>query len=347
MKKKFDYIVVGQGIAGTVLVETLRHHQKSVLCINDTTQKASSLVAGGFFNPLTGKNLVKTWLADEIFPKMLSFYEDLEHRLNAKFFHKKPIYRPFRSIQEQNDWLAKSQNSAFRAYIAPHNNDIYYENDIFNAFGGIETLQAGWVDLPILLEQYRNFLKAEESYQEETFDYNALQIEAKKLIYKNFEAEKIVFCEGSQGVENPFFPHLPFSLVKGETILIKIKEASFENIVNQGVTIAFIEKDIYRVASTYSWQPLDWENTKQAEEELSEKAKNLLKKDFEVIGQKAGIRPATKHRRPIVGLHPQHKNLAILNGLGSKGVSLAPYLAEELYQHIEYQKVLHKEIIQP
>ncbi|MCU0440240.1 MAG: FAD-binding oxidoreductase [Raineya sp.] len=344
--KNYDYIVVGQGIAGTVFSYILLQNHKTVLVIGSKQKKTSSLVAGGIFNPLTGKGLVKTWKADELFPFMKDFYENLEKDLKTSFFHQMPIYRPYRSIQEQNDWLGKTANPDFGIYVESDTNDKHYTSDIYNDLGGLETKYSGWVDLPKLLEAYRCFIQEKESYLEEDFDYSALEIKD-KLYYKGVVASKIIFCEGTEAIKNPYFTNLPFSLVKGETIDILIKDATFQSIVNQGVSIIPLGNQVYRVASTYSWNPLDWENTEKAKEELIEKARNLLKRNFEVVGQKAGIRPATKHRRPIVGMHPQYPHIGIFNGLGSKGVSLAPYLAKHFFEHIEYKALLDKDLIQP
>jgi glycine/D-amino acid oxidase-like deaminating enzyme len=344
--KHYDYIIVGQGIAGTVFSYTLFQNQKTFLVIGSQQKKCSSLVAGGIFNPLTGKGLVKTWKADLLFPFMKDFYENLENRLKISFFHKMPIYRPYRSIQEQNDWLGKTENPDFGMYVEPNTDDMHYKSDIYNDLGGLETRHSGWVDLPKLLETYRCFIQEKDSYLEEDFDYSALEIQ-EKLSYKGFTASKIIFCEGVGAQENPYFSDMPFSFVKGETIDIHIEGASFKGIVNQGVSIVPLGNEVYRVASTYSWNLLDWEKTEKAKEELIEKARNLLKKDFEVVEQRAGIRPATKHRRPIVGMHPKYSQIGIFNGLGSKGVSLAPYLAKHFFEHIEYTTPLDKDLIQP
>jgi glycine/D-amino acid oxidase-like deaminating enzyme len=340
----YDFVIVGQGIAGSVLSYILLQKKQKVLLINDTKKNCSSLVAGGIFNPITGKNLVKTWQADKLFPFMLQFYNDLEQVLATKFLHTTEIYRPFRNVQEQNDWLAKSTSTAFRDYLQ-ETDDKYFEEDIFNPFGGIATLQAGWVDLPALLSAYREFLQKQNLYWEENFDENILQIYENKISYKSIEARYLIFCTGVEAVNSKFWSYLPFSPVKGETIDILVPNAKFENIVNQGVSIVPLGKQVYRVASTYDWKNLNWQCSEEAKQELTEKAKTILRKPFEVLSQKAGIRPATRHRRPILGLHPQYKNLVIFNGLGSKGVSLAPYWANHLVEHILEKKPLDSEVI--
>ncbi len=343
----YDCIIVGQGIAGTVLAYTFLRNQKIPFVINAEEFPSASQVAGGIFNPLTGKNLVKTWLADDLFPFLHIFYREIEKVLGEQFLHSMPIYRPFRSIKEQNEWIAKSTLPEFEPYLNTAVAEEQYSLDVRNPYGGIETLQAGWIELPKLLATFRCFLEKKSLYFSDIFDYSALQIFSEKVVYKGIEAEKIIFCEGTRATMNPFFENLPFNFAKGETIDIFMKEASFESIINQGISIIPLRKNTFRVASTYSWHKLDWEISQKARAELTEKASNLLKKDFSVLTQKAGIRPATKNRRPIIGLHPRMPQIGIFNGLGSKGVSLAPYLADRFFKHLYENVPLPDEINAP
>jgi glycine oxidase len=57
--------------------------------------------------------------------------------------------------------------------------------------------------------------------------------------------------------------------------------------------------------------------------------------EFEIVDQVAGIRPATKDRKPILGRHPEYFQLYCCNGFGSRGVLIAPCIAKELAAHIE------------
>ncbi|MFN3316077.1 MAG: NAD(P)/FAD-dependent oxidoreductase, partial [Raineya sp.] len=241
-------------------------------------------------------------------------------------------------------WLAKSASPAFKDYLK-ETNDAYFQNHIHNPFGGIATSQAGWADLPTFLSAYRKFLISKNAYWEENFEEEAIQVEKEKIIYKNIETRYLIFCTGVAAANSALWSFLPFSPVKGETIDIFVPDATFEKIVNQGVSIVPLGKQIYRVASTYDWKNLNWQCSKEAKLELIEKTKSILRLPFEVIGQKAGIRPATKHRRPVMGLHPQQPNIGIFNGLGSKGVSLAPYWAKHFAEYILEQTPPHPEII--
>jgi glycine/D-amino acid oxidase-like deaminating enzyme len=156
---------------------------------------------------------------------------------------------------------------------------------------------------------------------------------------------KLIFCEGFYGRNNPYFSWLPFNPVKGEVLRVKFKEdISLKEMVNQGVFVIPLPNGRARVGATYSWHDLDWIPTEKGRADLLEKYNKLMLADIEVEEQLAGVRPATKDRRPIVGLHPVHTNLGVFNGLGSKGVSLAPYFAEQFVDFLVNKKELDPEV---
>jgi glycine/D-amino acid oxidase-like deaminating enzyme len=62
--------------------------------------------------------------------------------------------------------------------------------------------------------------------------------------------------------------------------------------------------------------------------------RSWLKVPFKIVDHKASVRPANIERRPFVGFHPTYKNVGILNGMGTKGCSLAPFFAKQLADHI-------------
>ncbi|MEM9982495.1 MAG: FAD-dependent oxidoreductase, partial [Bacteroidota bacterium] len=311
---KVDYLIVGQGIAGTVLAHTLAKYQKRVAVVADSQLPTSSQVAAGLYNPLTGRKLVKTWLADELFPFLSTFYKALEQLLQTNFLHEKRIYRPFRSTEEQNDWLNKSYQEGYQPYMDTDVSDEAYTSYIYNPYGGFETKQAGYLALPTLLKASKAYWQQKEAYIEAHFNYEALNLENTLVKWKAIEASRIIFCEGVGALQNPYFRYLPFRPVKGEVISTNIVGYQLPHIVNQGISILPAVKDKVKVASTYDWRsvkpaiwdPQNWTATEAAKEELVQKAQKILKQPLAVITQQAGIRPATKSRRPFIGLHPQY-----------------------------------------
>ncbi|MGZ3929944.1 MAG: FAD-dependent oxidoreductase, partial [Bacteroidia bacterium] len=72
----------------------------------------------------------------------------------------------------------------------------------------------------------------------------------------------------------------------------------------------------------------------QGRGELEKKLQHITTEFYEVKDHRAGVRPSVIDRRPVIGAHPQHRNMYVFNGMGTKGVMLAPYFAEQLIRHI-------------
>ena len=162
--------------------------------------------------------------------------------------------------------------------------------------------------------------------------------------YYNGIEETIIYCEGFNAINNPYFNYLPFSPVKGELLDIKIHEINIQEIINQGAFVIPLGDDVYRLGATYSWHELDFIPTEQGRNELMGKYQKLMKPEMKIGSHRAGVRPATKDRRPFIGMHPEFENVGIFNGLGSKGVSLAPYFAKQFVDFLVNDKELHPEV---
>lgn len=339
-----DYIIVGQGIAGSVLSYTLMQQGSKVMVVDNGSSFTSSKVAAGIFNPVTGKRLVKTWEADKLFPFLENFYMGMEWELQADFFHLMPIYRPYKSIEEQNSWTAKTALPELIAYTESKVNNQAYSRSIHNPFGGILITNSGFIDIPVLLKAHQQYLIARNSYLQQPFNYADIEVLERQVIWHGIKAKKILFCEGTHNSKNPYFHWLPFELVKGELLLVHIPGMNIDHIINRGVYILPMGNNYYKVGATYEWDNLNWETTPDAKQEITDKLKGLVKLPFTVIDHLAGIRPATADRRPFIGLHPEYPVFGIFNGLGTKGISLVPYFTNHLVEHLEEGKDLDTEV---
>lgn len=341
--KFYDYLIVGQGIAGTSLAWHLHEAGKKVLLVNDSSLPSSSKVAAGIFNPLTGKKLVKTWLADDLFPYAQQFYGRVQEKLGVKVLHQASIFRPFRSIEEQNSYLAQTADPGISKYIRPTSEQQNIPEHVHAPFGGMEVIRSGWVDLPLLLDKSRDYFESISQYIESAFDVADLVVSAERVGWKDFGFDKVILCQGFNARDNDWFSWLPFTPVKGQILEVDIPAAG-DQIVNQGIFILPISGSRCRVGATYSWDPLDWETTEAAAQELEGKLKPLLKVPYTITGQLAGIRPSSHDRRPMVGIHPEHPRVGIFNGLGTKGVTLAPFFANQFTEYLEMDKELNETV---
>ncbi|MFY0592903.1 NAD(P)/FAD-dependent oxidoreductase [Roseivirga sp.] len=338
-----DYLIIGQGIAGTVLCEHLIKAGKSVIVIDESTLSNSSKVAGGLYNPITGRKMVKTWNCDALFNYLTPFYRALEVKLGERFLIEKPIYRPFMSTEELNEWMGKSAESIYQPYIGEIKDKPAYANHVKDQFGGIILKQCGYVDTATMVSAYRDYLKINHLYKSEAFDYAKLVLTDRGVEYEGIHAKKVIFCDGKFSQSNPFFDWLPLRPVKGELLFVKTK-TKIEVIYNRGVFVIPLSNRICKVGATYDHENVNENITSKAENELRRRLKQLAVFDFEVIDQKAGVRPATKDRKPFVGIHPKHSQVVVFNGLGAKGVSLAPFYANQLTNHLEFGDHLDSEV---
>lgn len=328
-----DYLIIGSGIAGIAFAETCLQNDKSFFVLDDASQN-SSRVAGGLYNPVILKRFSKLENAQEQLTLLNSFYGAIESRIDTRINFPLPILRKFFSIEEQNNWFIASDKVGLSPFLST--NILYKKYDGIDApYGYGEVLQTGYLDTALLLDRFRSYLKENDLFEQETFDYDAIQFEEDYIHYKNIKAKHIIFAEGFGMHSNPFFKHLPLDGTKGELFVIKAPGLNLDVIVNTSVFILPLGNDLFKVGATYNWADKTDLPTEEGKQELIARIEEILSCDFEIIEHFAGVRPTVKDRRPLVGSHPDHINIHILNGLGTRGVMLGPSMAQLLYEHIE------------
>ncbi|MDX2302130.1 MAG: FAD-dependent oxidoreductase [Microscillaceae bacterium] len=342
--KEIDYLIVGQGIAGSVLSYTFLKAGAKIWVIDPNTPHNSSKAASGVCNPITGRRLVKTWLADDLFPFLHRFYAAMEADLGTQFCFKKEVYRTFDTIAEQNEWFARSSSSAWTKYARKEAEHQIYTKLIDNSFGGWETLGARFIRVDVMMEACRSYLMHNQCYTEGIFNHQDVKLTSEGVSWQDFKAKKIIFCEGAKVLDNPHFNYLPHRPDKGEWLKISLEDDIYlENMIKKQVFIIPLGNREFLVSGTYHKNDLSYQTTEKAKAELSKKLDQVLKLPYQIIDQRAGIRSGTRDRRPYIGLHPQHPQLGIFNGLGTKGLSLSPYFAHHFYRHLTQGDVLHPE----
>ena len=340
--KEVDYIIVGCGLASIAFCEQLRANDKSFVVFDDSSQK-SSIVAAGLYNPVVLKRFSEVWKAKDQLKLALPLYAKLEKDLNIKIDYKLRILRRFTSIQEQNKWFNASDKPSLETFLSTQLvKNINPEIDAPFGFG--EVLHAGRLDTETLITSYRQFLRENDCLREMSFKHHKIQFEGNTIQYKNIITKQIVFAEGFGVKQNPFFNQIPLAGSKGELLTIKASDLKIDYAIKSSVFVIPIGDDLYNVGATYDNDDKSNVPTEKAKEALLTKVKTFIKCDFEVVNHVAGIRPTVKDRRPLVGQHTKHKNLYVLNGLGTRGVMIAPYVAEKLFNFIEKGEDLDKEI---
>ncbi len=340
---KIDFIIVGQGLAGSALAMRLYKRNYKLLVLDEPSQNRSSLTAAGLFNPVTGKNMVKTWLADEIFPCLSEYYSQIEALTNTRFFHPMPLYRPFASIQDQNQWMARSAEEAYSNYVSEVSGSPRFEEKINDSLGGVTFKQTGYLDTRSYLEAVRKCLIEQGAFQAQHFQEEKLEILGNSVRYGKITAKKIIFCQGVRNTSNRWFNRYPVQSLKGEFLNMQCGWQTDVILVRGVFMVPGPGGNEWRVGATYNWHDQEPSVTVAAREELTGKLDDLIRMPYKITAQHWGVRPTTPDRKPIIGPHPQHNSLVIFNGLGTKGVSLAPYFSEVLIRWMENKGTINKE----
>jgi len=345
--KHTENLVVGLGIAGLNLCHQLEKAGKSFLVIDRCPTNSASLIAGGIYNPIVLKRKIKSWKVDELFPFLVQTYSELELTLEDIFLHHNfPILKPISSADEIKEWKASIAEKRIEKYVEsvqeiPPNGPFQK-----SVVGSVTIENSGFVRIGKLVLSYRNYLKQKGLLIEEAFEHSVLKAEDKAVSYKEISADRIIFAEGRFISENPFFNWLPFRPTKGQMLTVRVpEELTSDKIYNQQFLLfPTEEKNIFRLGATYEWHDLDEVPTQKATEELIERAKKALSIEFEVLDAQAAIRPNVADRRPVIGRHPEIENTFLFNGMGSKGVMLAPFFAKQLVEHIYQGTEIESEV---
>ena len=319
--------IVGQGISGSLLYYFLNKAGIDCVVIDNDKPNSASKVAAGLINPVTGRRMVKTWMIDELLPAIKKTYREIEDALQINclqekeltwFFPAIDILQSFeKRIVEKTDYLAESQSTARLSDF----NYPYKSGNVKPAYV---------VDVQELLSAFRKSMKDEGRFMMESFDYKDLKLADDGLTYKDHAADKIIFCEGYAAVNNPWFNKLPYSLNKGEALILEIDDLPKDAIYKFKQTLVpLLEGNLWWYGSNYVWEFEDEAPTKNYREGSEAELKSWLKLPFKIFDHKAAVRYATVERRPFIGFHPVQKQIGIFNGWGTKGCSLAPYWAEQ------------------
>lgn len=330
---KIDYIIVGAGLAGLSMAHFCRRYNKSFI-VFDNAGQSSSRIAGGMFNPVILKRFTGFWESQAQLDLADDFYPETEELLGVSFYHKLPILRKFASIEEQNNWFIACDNPT----TAPFLNEKLKRENLYNIespyhFG--EVYRTGYLDVQKFMDHYQMYLSENGLLFNEHFDYEALVVKQDGVTYHSIEANQIIFSEGFSMLKNPYFNRLPLDGTKGELLYVKIPDLKLSTIVKSGVFLIPLGDDVYKVGATYDRNDKSDIPTESSRKELIEGLESLISCEYEVMDHVAGIRPTVNDRRPLIGKHYHFDHVYLLNGLGTRGVLLGPYLADKLILNIE------------
>lgn len=330
-------LLIGQGIAGTMLAWALQQRGAQVRIADGSLPGNSSLPAAGIINPVTGKRFVKSWRIEEFFPVAQKAYQALERELKVPIWLPHPILRLLNTPEESNDWAARCALPNYTEYLSERPDAGAWQAFVKPGLGYGVIHKAARVHFPNLISRFR-----QQAIEAGIFEHKALDYE--DVLHAAPDYDAVVFCEGFRAAENPFFPELHWQLAKGEALLIRLPHAEqITDMLKKTMTLVPMGDGVFWAGGTYQWHYPDLLPSAAERDFILRHVSEMLDAPFEIIGHVAGVRPTVKDRRPYIGASKKHANLFIFNGLGTKGALLAPYWAEHLAGHLLDGKPLDPE----
>lgn len=338
-----EFIIVGQGLAAHTLMHRFHRQGISFHAVGLPELSNCSRIAAGIWNPVVFKRMTKSWLADALIAELNTFYTDCEQRMQTRLITQRLLIKPFTEEQEKALWKKKA-GLELRLYL-----DEEPDTDpsqplthcrITNGYGLVK--HCGNLNLPAFLDASAHYFKDQVTV--ERFDHAQLQVLEDKVVYKNRSAKHIIFCEGYLVKDNPYFHWIPLKPAKGELLTLHLPGLQLKNtIFNKNGFLMDLGAGLYRMGATYAWDDLSEQPTAAACQGLETRLQHMIDCGYSIQKHEAGIRPSALDRRPLMGRHPKHRHLFVFNGLGTKGVMLAPFFANNFVNFYLQKEAIHPE----
>ena len=334
--KNVDYIIVGDGYAALFFAHQLIKNNKSFYLFSEG-KKGASMVSAGIINPAVLKRFTTFWLAQEQIDSLKKTLSEIEGYTHKNYLIEKPILRVFHDEKEKELWLKKSNEISFLS------NDFIKINSIKNPFGCGKVNHSARLSVRDFFTDLMNYLEQNSHLIKEKFDYNLVNTE--NSTYKDIQFKNIIFAEGMAVKENPYFSEIPVEANKGHHLEVKLSEKIEDDFTIKKKHFIFpLNENTYYYGGTYDREQTHHKIDDSAVEKLTNALAEFYPNDFEVTQVKFGFRPTVKDRRPIVGNHPEFKNLYVFNGLGARGILNGNYFAINLYNHLDNGEEIHPEV---
>lgn len=336
MAVQLDAVIVGRGLAGAVLTETLRQRGLQVRVYDVKRPGNASMAAAGVVNPVVLRRDVPSWRARELLPLAERFYRGWSERTGWHGWHELPLVKLFPTPKEADQWTRAMQSEAGQALLALLPEPELEQAGILHPNGHGTVPRCAWLNVPAMLEAQRTALLAEGALVERVLQREELRFTAQGVEVDGVQARWLVRCEGPFATVPGMIP------VKGETVVVHIPGVRLSRMVHRGVFLLPLGGEHYRVGATFAWDDVFSGPSQEARQWLLERLATFVQYPFIVEEQQAGVRPTARDRRPLMGVVGPGE--ALMNGLGSRGVLLAPWCAAHLADHLFNATLLDAEV---
>ena len=333
---EYDYLILGQGLAGSLLGWNLMRQGCRVMLIDDAHESSSSMVAAGLINPLAGWRLVLPEDIDAWLAAASETYGLLERSAGKPLYHQLNMLRLFQDAGQLRFWERLRNQSAAKNFSGKPALPMTVRQGISAPFGGFTQYHTGYLDLPEAAGTFSGAVRTLKCTHHRLPGLCRHPPGEKHVSWGRFSADQLVCCEGWRAQANPWFGWLPFTPDKGEFLTLEGGILP-EQIINGRHMAIPLATGSLRFGSTHEHQSWTTGPPMNGRQQLLTGLHQLLSNgnDFRVRSHQAGVRPATQDRQPLLGTHPEHRNLHIFNGFGAKGTLTIPWHAQRFTRYLQ------------
>lgn len=337
-----DIIVIGQGLAGSLLAWQLRCFGRDVYLYDNARHHASSMVAGGLINPLTGQRLHADDNVQQLLQAARQTYRQLERECSSGLLQELPMQRFATSPLEQQRWQQRHQQTRYQDLIGDWLTPHSYA-DLNDEHGSFSQQQCARLDIPKLLDHIKQRFMTERRYRQQAISAKAINPESATL--NDLRARLIIFCEGHQVIHNPWFQGTAWDLSQGDILRFACQQ-TYAFIANKRHQYVPLSNTEFHWGASFHPRPDSILPTESGMQGLLNALqafdRNLGK--YQLQCQLSGIRPGSRDKRPVIGFHPRFPKLAIFNGFGARGSLLIPFYAAQFARVLLGQQTLDADV---
>lgn len=345
-RQEIDYLIIGQGLAGSLLGWILLQQQQSILIVDRHFSGAASAVAAGLINPVTGKRFVKAPGVGDGLQEAAALYARLERFFDTRLLYPHRMIRLFRTSQERDSATRRLCNPEYRKYLSAYTGEPVHPWNPLDELGGVSQTGCAHLDIGALLESTKRYFLKRRVLVIGEFDWNDLNAGNDRWHWRNYQVRNIISCEGFRSMLNPYFNWLPFQPSAGEIITAHSPQQVPDVIVNRGHWLLPTGEHRFRIGATYRHELNGAEPVIQAGHTLAGSVSEIFRTPpaFRVVELQSGIRPGTLDKAPFLGRHPSHRSLYSFNGFGSRGALNIPIFARAMVDFLLHSRPLPEEV---
>lgn len=348
--ESIDFTIIGAGIAGLSVADELLQRNKSVTIIDEALPGSGSSGAPlVLINPATGRRAKMVYRAKESLEAITDLLSRVQAFSGQPFYEQNGVLRP--ALDED---LAKDFKRSPKKYSWPDSSWVQWmdEEEFSSAYdyfgdtrGGLIIEPGYTVNAPLYLELLTKYLISKGLETEFNSAATLLKFDDQKHRVNldnggSYLTDHVIYATGSSIKNHHEWRFLPFKTTKGQLLDLTYKSPLplHESVSSMGY-FAFMPSTPNRlvVGSTYEHSYDNLRTDEKGKQYLYNKLDRTLPGLSDLphsVGMWSGERISLKDHKPIVGKHPEKKNVYLLSGLGSKGMIHGRYLAKQLVSSI-------------